>query len=135
MLNNELKQFISESFINENADDMTYIINKDAVIIEHQFILSKYNKCNEYNCGKSGAISISDNNHLIVRAFARAFKYRELYEHNGDYKSIAKTENVSESSVYRHLKLAYMNPHTINDIMSGKLRCSVDKLFNLPSGI
>lgn len=133
VLNNELKRFISESFINENADNMTYIINKDAVIIERPFILSKYNKCNEYNCGKSGAISISDNNHLIVRAFARAFKYRELYEKNSDYKSIARAENVSESSVYRHLKLAYMNPHTINDIMSGKLQCSVDKLFNLPN--
>lgn len=131
VLNNELKRFISESFINENADDMTYIINKDAVIIERPFILSKYNKCNEYNCGKSGAISISDNNHLIVRAFARAFKYRELYEQNGDYKSIAKSENVSESSVYRHLKLAYLNPNTINEIMSGKLQCSVDKLFNM----
>lgn len=133
VLNNELKRFISESFINENADDMTYIINKDTVIIERQFILSKYNKCNEYNCGKSGAISISDNNNLIVRAFARAFKYRKLYEKNGDYKSIARAENVSESSIYRHLKLAYMNPHTINDIMSGKLQCSVDKLFNLPN--
>ena len=42
-----------------------------------------------------------------------------------------RAENVSESSVYRHLKLAYMNPHTINDIMSGKLQCSVDKLFNM----
>ncbi len=46
-------------------------------------------------------------------------------------KKDSKAENVSESSVYRHLKLAYMNPHTINEIMSGKLQCSVDKLFNM----
>ena len=88
-------------------------------------ILLSLAKSNEYNCGKLGAITISDNNHLIVRAFAHAFKYRKLYEQNG------KTENVSESSVYRHLKVAYMNPHTINEIMSGRLQCNVDKLFNM----
>ncbi|HBP26784.1 MAG TPA: hypothetical protein DD611_02260, partial [Alphaproteobacteria bacterium] len=81
--------------------------------------------------GKSAAISISDNNHLIVRAFARAFKYRKMYEKCGDYKSIAKMENTSESSVYRHLKLAYMHPDTVNAIMSGTLQCSVDKLFHI----
>ena len=130
-LSNDLKQFMCDDFINESANQMDYIVNEDTIIIEQPFILSKYNKSNEYNCGKSGAISITDNNHLIVRAFARAFKYRELYEQNGDYKSIAKSENVSESSIYRHLKLSYMNPNTINEIMSGRLQCSVDKLFNM----
>lgn len=122
-----------DDFINESAKQLNYIVNGNTIIIEQPFILSKHSKSNEYNCGKSGAIGITDNNHLIVRAFARAFKYRKLYEQNGDYKSIAKSENVSESSVYRHLKLAYMNPNTINEIMSGKLQCSVDKLFNLPN--
>lgn len=132
-LSNNLKQFMCDDFINESAKQLNYIVNGNTIIIEQPFILSKHSKSNEYNCGKSGAISITDNNHLIVRAFARAFKYRELYEQNGDYKSIAKSENVSESSVYRHLKFSYMNPNTINEIMSGKLQCSVDKLFNLPN--
>lgn len=132
-LNDNIKPFVSDNFINESATQMNYVVNVDTVIIEQTFILSKYSKNKECNCGKSGTVSISDNNHLIVRAFARAFKYRDLYEKTGDYRSIAKAENVSESSVYRHLKLAYINPNTINAIMSGKLQCSVDKLFNLNS--
>lgn len=133
--NTDLKNFITSGFINENSTSMDYVLSATDIIIHREFILKKYTKQNDYNAGKSAAISITENNHLIVRAFARAFKYREMYEKCGDYKSIATAENVSESSVYRHLHIAYLNPETVNAVMSGTITCSVDQLFNLPSNL
>ena len=133
--NADIMEFITPNFINEKSAPMDYVVSTTDIIIRHEFILKKYTKQNEYNAGKSAAISISENNHLIVRAFARAFRYREMYEKCGDYKSIATAEKVSESSVYRHLNIAYLNPETVNAIMSGTLQCSVDQLFNLPSNL
>lgn len=133
--NPDIREFITPDFINEKSAPMDYVVSATDIIIRHEFILKKYTKQNEYNAGKSAAVSISENNHLIVRAFARAFRYREMYEKCGDYKSIAAAEKVSESSVYRHLHIAYLNPETVNAVMSGTMQCSVDQLFNLPSGL
>ncbi|HBS76781.1 MAG TPA: hypothetical protein DEA31_02910 [Alphaproteobacteria bacterium] len=133
--NADIKEFINTEFTNENQNKMDYVIGDKSIIVRREFIMQRYNKRNDYNAGKSAAISISDNNHLVVRAFARAFKYRKMYEECGDYKSIAKMENTSESSVYRHLKLAYMHPDTVNAIMSGTMQCSVDKLFNIQNNL
>lgn len=131
----DISEFINPDFVNSKSNSMDYVVGTTDIIIHREFILKKYTKQNEYNAGKSSAISITENNHLIVRALARAFKYREMYEKCGNYKSIATAENVSESSVYRHLHIAYLNPETINAVISGTIQCSVDQLFNLPSGL
>ena len=66
---------------------------------------------------------------MIVRAFATAWKYREMYEQYGDTDKIIAMEHTSPRQFYRHLDLAYMNPDKINEILSGRLKINVNDLF------
>lgn len=83
---------------------------------------------------KNGVLTITDNNHLIVKAFATAWRYRELYEECGDADTIIASEHTSPRQFYRHLDLAYINPEKINQILSGKLRINVNDLFKIAHG-
>ena len=84
-----------------------------------------------YDRGKNGVLSVTDNNHLIVRAFATAWKYRELYERDGGVDNIIHNLHTSPRQFYRYLDIAYMNPHKINQILSGKLKINVNDLFKM----
>lgn len=74
-------------------------------------------------------LSVTDNNHLILKAFATAWKYRELYEQCVDVDTVAKKCHVSPMTVYRYFKLAYMMPDKINAILSGTVRIGINDLF------
>lgn len=130
----KLKQFITNT-INQTNAMMEYVINNDTVIIKKDVIFRKGNSSNRYNGGKTGLITISENNHLIVRAFATAWKFKEVYERTGSLEEVVKTEKTSWRSLYRYLNLAYLSPNIVNDAMSGKLKCSVDDLFKMSQNL
>lgn len=73
----------------------------------------------------------ADNNNLIVRAFTTAWRYREMYEECGDADTIIASEHTSPRQFYRYLDLAYMNPETVNRILSGKQKANVNELFQI----
>ncbi len=76
-------------------------------------------------------MSFTDNNHLILKAFATAWRYREMYEECSDTNKIITMEHTSPRQFYRHLDLAYMNPETINRILSGQQKVNVNDLFHI----
>lgn len=84
-----------------------------------------------FNKSKNGVLTVTDNNLLIVKAFAIAWKYRETYEECGDADKIIASEHTSPRQFYRHLDLAYMNPDKINEILSGKFKINVNDLFQI----
>ncbi len=86
---------------------------------------------NGYIDGKTGVLSVTDNNHLILKAFATAWKYRELYEQDGNVDDIIRNNHTSSRQFYRYLDIAYMNPDKINEILSGKLKINVNDLFQI----
>jgi len=84
-----------------------------------------------YDRGKNGVLNVTDNNHLILKAFATAWKYKELYERDGDIHRIFHNEHTSPRQFYRHLDIAYMKPIKVNQILSGKLKINVNDLFQI----
>ena len=66
-----------------------------------------------------------------MHAIATAFKYRKIYEQTGSITQIMKSDKISNRTAYRYLSIAYMNPNLLNEIMDGKLGCSVDELYAL----
>lgn len=86
---------------------------------------------NGYIDGKTGVLNVTDNNHLILKAFATAWKYRELYERDGGVDNIIRNLHTSPRQFYRYLDIAYMNPDNINQILSGKLKINVNDLFQI----
>ena len=128
---NELKSFTSENYINQKSAPADFIIDGEHIIIQKPVILNKGISSNRYNTGAGGLMTITENNHLIIRAFAVAHKYKERYEKYGNMKEIMKTEKTAERNVYRYLNLAYLDPKVVNDVMGGKIQISVDELFKL----
>ena len=124
----KLQQFVTQNYVNQNADKMEYIINDSNITITEKVFLRKYVNPT-YDRGKNGVLNITDNNHLILKAFATAWKYRELYEQCGDVDTVAKKCHVSPMTVYRYFKLAYMMPDKINAILSGTVRIGINDLF------
>lgn len=84
-----------------------------------------------FSGGRNGTLSITENNHLILKAFATAWRYKEMYEEYGDSYKIIAMEHTSPRHFYRYLDLAYMNPDKINEILSGKTHISVNDLFQI----
>lgn len=84
-----------------------------------------------YDRGKNGVLNVTDNNHLILKAFATAWKYRELYERDGNVDNIIHSNHTSSRQFYRYLDIVYMNPDKINQILSGKLKTNVNDLFQI----
>lgn len=88
---------------------------------------------NVYNAGKVGLMSINDNNRLIVRAFAYAWRYKKLYENGMATDDIAKQEHISKRTIYKYLNLAYLSPRIVNQILDGSLTINLQKLFEIAS--
>ena len=84
-----------------------------------------------YDRGKNGVLNITDNNHLILKAFATARKYRELYERDDGVDNIIHNLHTSPRQFYRYPDIAYMSPGKINQILSGKLKINVNDLFKI----
>ena len=81
-----------------------------------------------YDRDKNGILSVVDNNNLIIKAFATAWKYKELYESSDSVDNIVDNLHISFRQFYRYLDVAYMNPEEVNKILSGKLKINVKKL-------
>ena len=128
----KLQQFVSENYMNPNTDKMEYIIGDNSITITEKVFLRKYVNT-VYDRGKNGVLNVTDNNHLILKAFATAWKYRELYERDGDIHRIFRNEHTSPRFFYKHLALAYLNPEIVNKLLSGKSKISVRDILDKAS--
>lgn len=116
--------------MNPNIESMEYIISDNNITITEKVFLRKYVNT-VYDRGKNGVLNVTDNHHLIVKAFAAAWKYRELYEREGNVDNIIRKLHTSPRQFYRYLDIAYMNPKKANQILSGKLKINVNDLFQI----
>lgn len=122
--------FLSTYHINHNSHPMEYTVNGDNATIVRPVVLRGYANT-RFSGGRNGTLSITENNHLILKAFATAWRYREMYEQGGDVDSIGRTEHVALRHVYRCLDVAYINPTKVNKILSGKLKTNVNDLHKV----
>lgn len=126
----KLQPFMTENYVNQNSDKMEYIIGNNRIIITEKVFLRKHVNT-VYDHGKNGVLNVTDNNHLILKAFATAWKYRELYECEGNVDNIIRNLHTSPRQFYRYLDVAYMNPTKVNKILSGKLKTNVNDLHKV----
>lgn len=78
-------------------------------------------------------MSVNDNNRLIVRAFAYAWRYKKLYERGIPTDDIAKQERISKRTIYKYLNLAYLSPKIVNQLLNGTLTINLQTLFDIAS--
>ena len=124
--------FLSTYHINHNSRPMEYTVNGDSVMIVRPVVLRRYANT-RFGGGHNGTLSITENNHLILKTFATAWRYREIYEHGGDVDSIGRAEHVTLRHVYKHLSLAYLNPEVVNHILSNQCQISVRDMLDKAS--
>ena len=124
--------FLSEYHINQNANPMEYSVNGDTVTIVRPIVLRRYANTRFHN-SVNGLITITENYHLILKAFATAWRYREMYEQGGDVDTIGRAEHVALRHVYKHLSLAYLNPEIVNHILSNQSQISVRDMLDKAS--
>ena len=122
--------FLSTYHINHNSRPMEYTVNGDNVTIVRPVVLRRYANT-RFSGGRNGTLSITENNHLILKAFATAWRYRGMYEQYGDTDKIIALEHISPRQFYRHLDLAYTNPETVNRILLGQQKVNVNELFQM----
>lgn len=120
----KLQPFIKENYVNQNTNKMEYIIGDNNITITEKVFLRKYVNT-VYDRGKNGVLNVTDNNHLILKAFATAWKYRELYEQDGNVDKVIHNARTSPRLFYKYLALAYLNPNIVNMLLKGKLEISV----------
>lgn len=111
---------------------MEYTVNGDNVMIVRPVVLRRYTNT-RFGGGRNGTLSITENNHLILKAFATAWRYREMYEQGGDVDSIGQAEHVALRHIYKHLSLAYLNPEVVNHILSNQCHISVRDILDKAS--
>lgn len=107
---------------------MKFTVSDNHIVITVPIVLRKYVNT-LFDKTKNGVLTITDNNHLILKAFATAWRYRAMYEECGDVDKAAKKCNVSPMTIYRYFNLAYMMPDKVNDILSGCKICNINSLF------
>ena len=121
--------------LNESNNPLEFIADNanNQIIYEKQVIINRGLSSNVYNAGKVGLMSVNDNNRLIVRAFAYAWRYKKLYEKSLSTDDIAKQERISKRTIYKYLNLAYLSPKIVNQLLSGTLTVNLKTLFNIAS--
>ncbi len=121
--------------LNENNNPLEFIADNanNQIIYEKQVVINRGLSSNVYNAGKVGLMSINDNNHLIVRAFAYAWKFKKLYEKCIRMEDIRKQEKMTKRTIYKYLNLAYLSPRIVNQLLSGTLTVNLQKLFEIAS--
>ena len=128
----KLQLFVSDNYVNQNTQQMEYITGDNCITITEKAFLRKYVNT-VYDHGQNGVLSITDNHHLIVKAFATAWRYKELYEQDGNVdKTIAKL-HTSPRLFYKYLALSYLSPTITNRLLSGKHQISVRELLEKAS--
>ena len=121
--------------LNESNNPLEFITDNanNQIIYEKQVVINRGLSSNVYNAGKVGLMSINDNNHLIVRAFAYAWRYKKLYECGIPTDDIAKQERISKRTIYKYLNLAYLSPKLVNQLLNGTLTVNLQTLFEIAS--
>lgn len=121
--------------LNENNTPLEFIADNanNQIIYEKQVVINRGLSSNVYNAGKVGLMSVNDNNHLIVRAFAYAWRYKKLYESGMPTDDITKQEHISKRTIYKYLNLAYLSPKIVNQLLNGTLTVNLQKLFEIAS--
>ena len=127
----DLAGFMSAEYINQNTTKtVDYIVSGNQVIITVPVILRPFANT-RFNKGNDTILTVSENNNLIVKAFATAWCYREMYEECGDVDTVARKVGSTPRTIYRYLDIAYMNPKRANQILSGKLKINFNDLFQI----
>lgn len=121
--------------LNQNNNPLEFIADNanNQIIYEKQVVINRGLSSNVYNAGKVGLMSVNDNNRLIVRAFAYAWKFKKLYENGLSTDDIAKQEKMSKRTIYKYLNLAYLSPRIINQLLEGTISIPLQKLFEMAS--
>lgn len=121
--------------LNQNDNPLEIIADNanNQIIYEKQVVINRGLSSNVYNAGKVGLMSVNDNNRLIVRAFAYAWRYKKLYENGMPTDDIAKQERISKRTIYKYLNLAYLSPRIVNQLLNGTLTINLQKLFEIAS--
>ena len=121
--------------LNESNNPLEFIVDNanNQIIYEKQVIINRGLSSNVYNAGKVGLMSINDNNRLIVRAFAYAWKFKKLYEKGIRMEDIMKQEKMTKRTIYKYLNLAYLSPRIVNQLLSGTLTINLQALFDIAS--
>lgn len=121
--------------LNENNNPLEFITDNanNQIIYEKQVVINRGLSSNVYNAGKVGVMSVSDNNRLIIRAFAYAWRYKKLYEKGVRMEDIIKQERMSKRTIYKYLNLAYLSPKIVNQLLSGTLTINLQQLFEIAS--
>lgn len=121
--------------LNENNNPLEFITDNanNQIIYEKQVIINRGLSSNVYNAGKVGLMSVNDNNRLIVRAFAYAWKFKKLYERGIRMEDIMKQEKMTKRTIYKYLNLAYLSPRIVNQLLNGTLTINLQTLFDISS--
>ena len=128
----KLQPFIKENYVNQNTNKMEYIIGDTSITItEKVFLRKRVNTV--YDHGKNGVLNVTDNNHLILKAFATAWKYRELYEQDGNVDNVIRSVRTSPRLFYKYLSLSYLSPSIVNKLLSGKINMAVRDILDRAS--
>ena len=128
----KLQPFIKENYVNQNTNKMEYIIGDNSITITEKVFLRKYVNT-VYDRGKNGVLSVTDNNHLILKAFATAWKYRELYEQDGNVDNVIRSVRTSPRLFYKYLSLSYLSPSIVNKLLSGKINMAIRDILDRAS--
>lgn len=121
--------------LNENNNPLEFIADStnNQIIYEKQVVINRGLSSNVYNAGKVGLMSVNDNNRIIVRAFAYAWRFKKLYEKGLSTDEMAKQEKMSKRTIYKYLNLVYLSPKIINQLLDGTLTINLQKLFETAS--
>lgn len=128
----ELLPFATDNFINQKSDPMELTISDNLIVITVSIILRKYVNT-VFDKSKNGVLTVTDNNHLILKAFATTWKYRELYEQDGNIDNVIHNARTSPRLFYKYLALAYLNPNIVNMLLKGKLEIFVRDILDKAS--
>lgn len=128
----KLQPFITENYVNQNKEPMEYIIGNNSITITEKVFLRKYVNT-VYDRGKNGVLNVTDNNHLILKAFATAWKYRELYEQDCNVDNVIRSVRTSPRLFYKYLSLSYLSPSIVNKLLSGKINMVVRDILDKAS--
>ena len=127
---NSVRPFVTDIYVNQSSLPMEFITNEYSVTITVPVVFRRYANT-KFSKAKTSLLTITENNNLIVKAFATAWKYKELYEQGIGPDNICKKEHISPRQLYRHLDLVYMNPNKINEILSGTTSVKINELFQI----
>ena len=125
---NSVRPFITDVYVNQSSSPMEFITNEYTVTINVPVVFRRYTNT-KFSKAKSSLLTITENNNLIVKAFATAWRYREMYEKCGDVDTVARKVGSTPRTIYRFLDIAYMYPPKVNEILSGKTQVNVNDLF------